>query len=449
MKKPLVLLLAMAMAATAFTGCGGGASDSTGDGGASSAASEAAETSEAAAETPAASGDTIALTLWGAEEDQDLLAELVEGFKAQYSDYTFDIQIGVESESTAKDTILTDVEAAADVFAFADDQLVSLVNAGALQPLDENMDAVLQAYAGKSIDDVKAANGEGSVTASTYNDTMYAFPMSGGNGFFLYYDSTKISAEQAQSWDTLLEAANAAGGKVGMTLASGWYNAGFFLGAGFTATLNDDGTTNIDWNGTSADGYTGVQVVQSMLEIAGNSAFMAVADGDLSNQIASGNLCAVIDGTWDAEAVETAFGEGYAATKLPTFTCNGNQVQQGDYSGFKLVGVNAYSQNTGWATLLADWLTNEEAQAARYAARQSAPTNNVAASDEAVTSNIAIAAIIAQDEFGTVQTVGDKYWDPTATFGEIIAQGQLSVDDEAGIQEALDNLVDGVTAPIS
>ena len=59
-----------------------------------------------------------------------------------------------------------------------------------------------------------------------------------------------------------------------MTLASGWYNASFFYGAGFTTGLNDDGTTTMDWNGTSADGYTGVDVVKGMLDIASNSAFM-------------------------------------------------------------------------------------------------------------------------------------------------------------------------------
>ena len=56
---------------------------------------------------------------------------MVESFKTQYADKaTFDIQIGVQSESTAKDTVLTDIEAAADVFAFADDQINSLVAAG-------------------------------------------------------------------------------------------------------------------------------------------------------------------------------------------------------------------------------------------------------------------------------------------------------------------------------
>lgn len=393
------------------------------------------------------SNETVSLRVWGGEEDQNLLKELVEKFKTTYPDQKFNIEIGVESEATAKDTILTDVEAAADVFAFASDQIVDLNNAKALANI-EDMDAALQNYAKKSIADVKAANGEGSVEAASIDGKLMAFPMTGGNGYFLYYDSSVISEEDAATWDTLLAAADKAGKKVGMTLASGWYNASFFYGAGFTTGLNDDGTTAIDFNGTSKDGYTGVQVTQSMLNIASNKAFMAIADGDISNQIAGGTLAAVISGTWDAENAQKVFGDGYAATKLPTYTLNGKQVQQGSVSGYKFIGVNAYSKNVGWATVLAEFLTNEESQATRFEQRQLAPTNkNVAASDE-VSKNVAIAASAAQDVYGVVQTVSAKYWDPTKTFGEMIAQGSLSATDEKAIQDALDTMVEGVKAAV-
>ena len=55
------------------------------------------------------------------------------------------------------------------------------------------------------------------------NGTLYAFPRTADNGYFLYYDSNVISEEEAKSWDSLLDAAQRAGKKVGMTLASGWY----------------------------------------------------------------------------------------------------------------------------------------------------------------------------------------------------------------------------------
>ena len=391
--------------------------------------------------------ETVSLRVWGGEEDQNLLKELVEKFKKTYPDQKFDIEIGVESESTAKDTVLTDVEAAADVFAFASDQIVDLNNAKALANI-EDMDAALQNYAKKSVADIKAANGDGSVEAASIDGKLMAFPMTGGNGYFLYYDSSVISDEDAATWDTLLAAADKAGKKVGMTLASGWYNASFFYGAGFTTGLNDDGTTAIDFNGTSKDGYTGVQVTQSMLNIASNKAFMAIADGDVSNQIAGGTLAAVISGTWDAENAQKVFGDGYAAAKLPTYTLDGKQVQQGSVSGYKFLGVNAYSKNVGWATVLAEFLTNEEPQATRFEQRQLAPTNKkVAASDE-VSKNVAIAASAAQDAYGVIQTVSAKYWDPAKTFGEMIAQGSISATDEKAIQDALDTMVEGAKAAV-
>ena len=295
----------------------------------------------------AAEDETIKLTVWGAEEDQDLLKELTDKFQEKYADQKFDIQIGVESESTAKDTILTDVEAGADVYAFADDQLTDLVKAGALLKLDDYAEALQ--LADTTLDDVKAANVEGAIDAA--------------------------------SWDSLLEAADKAGKKVGMTLASG-------------------------------------------------------------------NLVACVSGTWDAITAQDVFGDGYAATKLPTFTVGDKQVQQGSVAGYKYVGVNGYSENSGWAVLLAEDFTNEESQQIFFDQRESGSSNkNVAASDS-VQENVALAALSAQSEYAQAQKVGGKYWDPAQTFGELVAQGTLSADDDNAIQEALDNLVDGVTAPV-
>lgn len=404
-KKLTALLLAGTMALS-LAACGNPevandtpAAETSGTEEASSGEEAASGEETAKAEAPAEKQD-VSLRMWGAEEDQAMLQEMIDSFKENYKDYAnFDIQLGVESESTAKDTVLTDIEAAADVYTLASDQLIDLVKAGALQSIDE-MDGALQAYAGKSIGDIKSANAEGAVGAATYDGKLYAFPMSADNGYFLFYDANVLSEEDVASWDSLLAKAGEAGKKVGMILASGWYNASFFYGAGFTTDLNEDGTTSIDFN-KSAD-CTGVQVVQAMLDIASNSAFAAVPDGDISNQIASGGLCAAISGTWDATAAQDAFGDGYAATKLPTFTAGDKQIQQGSVAGYKLVAVNAYSQNAGWAALLADWITNEENQAIRFEKREIGPSNNNVAASDAVAANVAIAALAEQSAYGVV-----------------------------------------------
>lgn len=454
MKRKLIsMLLCAAMSVSMLAGCGseGGAS---GDGNSSGqdapdAGTQAPDTGSDAqgGDTAGASGDAVKLVLWGAEEDQDLLKSLVEKFQAAYPDQQFDIQIGVESESTAMDTVLTDVEAAADVYAFASDQLPNLVNAGALANLDEVGEALT--LAGKTMDDVKNANMETAIEAATMNGSLYAFPMAGDNSYIMYYDSSVVSEEDAKSWDGLLAAAQKGGKKVGMTLASGWYAASFFYGAGFTTALNEDSTTSIDWNGQSPDGYKGTDVVKAMLKIAGDPAFTPVIDGQSSNVLTSGEVCAIVSGTWDALTAKEVFGDGYTAVKLPTFTIGDDQVQMAPAYGYKFVGVNAYSKNVGWAALLAEFLTNEESQAERFAKRAIGPTNkNILESDD-VKNDAAVSAVISEAEFGVLQNVGGKYWDPVKTLGEVIAQGELSADDEAGIQKALDTLVEGVTAPIS
>lgn len=391
--------------------------------------------------------ETVSLRVWGAEEDQALLSRLIGQFEETYPDVDFDIALGVESESTAKDTLLTDIEAGADVFAFASDQIYDLVNAGALANLDDYEEA-LKRYPQKTMDEIREANSESSVEAATVDGKTYAFPMAGDNSYIMFYDSSVVSPEDAQCWDTLLADAESAGKKVGMVLASGWYDAAFFYGAGFTTDLNADGTTAIDWNGTSTEGYTGVQVTKAMLNIASHPAFMSIADGDVANQIASGKLCAVVSGSWDVAAAQEAFGEGYSAIRLPDYTVDGARVPMKSAFGYKFVGVNEYSEHIGWAVLLAEFLTNEDAQLARFEERQTGPTNLKAVETDEVKANFAIAALIEQSEYGVVQKVGGKYWDPAKTFGEIVSQGTLRADDDAAIQAALDSLVEGVTAAV-
>lgn len=427
-KKVLSALLAVSMVAAMTAGCGNNteSSGSTDDGNAAAAAGTES------ASKPSGGGETIALKVWAAEEDQTLTNELIEKFKAANPDQTFDITVGVESEAKAKDDILVDPEAAADVFAFASDQVVDLVNANVLQPVQDT-------------ETVTSQNVAGSVEAATVNDTLYAYPMSADNGYFLFYDSTIISEEDAKSWDTILADCEAAGKKAGMVMASGWYNAGFFYGAGFTTALNDDGSTTMDWNATSSDGIKGTDVAEAMLAITNNSAFLPITDGDTANQIATGSLGAIISGTWDATAVQTAFGEGYAATVLPSFTCAGEQIPMASAAGYKMIGVNANSAQVGWAMELALFLTNEESQAERFAQREIGPSNIAVGESSEVQENIALAAVTEQNGTnGVVQSVGGNYWDPSQTFGEIIAQGN---PDGTDLQELLDNLVEAVAQP--
>ena len=368
-------------AAGVLTACGGSSSGTASSAAASSTAASAAE-----------SWGDVKLTMWGAEEDQTMLREMADAFIEQNADKgNVTIEIGVQSESSAKDTVLADPESAADVFAFADDQLNELVNAGALQEVLLNPD------------DVKSRNLPGSVGAATMNDKLYAYPMTADNGYFLYYDASVLSAEDVQSVDTMLEKAAAAGKKFMMSVNDAWYIYSFYAGAGLVATLADDGINTVcNWNEAP--------------------------------------------GTWNASTAEEAWGEGYAATKLPTYTLNGAQVQMGSFSGYKLVGVNPHSANVGVAMMLADFITNEDNQNKRFNDRKLGPSNINANATEAVQSAPAIAALAEQSSYATLQRVGANYWSSAASLGEILASGDTQ---GKTTQQLVDDAVAGITAPVA
>lgn len=91
MKKKLIsifLAAAMTMSLTACT-----QEPSGGDTTTTSAAGGDEGTTTTAAPQGGNSGETITLRVWGGEEDQALLAELADDFKAAHPDQTFDIQI--------------------------------------------------------------------------------------------------------------------------------------------------------------------------------------------------------------------------------------------------------------------------------------------------------------------------------------------------------------------
>lgn len=253
----------------------------------------------------------VELTVWGAQEDGELLAELVESFKKEYGTQAdFDIKIAYQSESQCKDYLFGDIENGPDVFAFADDQLRVMVAAGVLAPVS-NAEAV------------KSANIDAANEAASVNGKLYAYPMTADNGYFLYYNKEYISDEDAKTMDTLLQAAAQAGKKVTMEWTSGWYLYSFFGGTGLKMGLNEDGVSNYcDWNSTD-NSIKGTDVAEALLAIAANPGFSSRTDTEFVSGVQDGSIAAGVSGVWNANIVEQAWGSNYGAVKLPTYTCAG------------------------------------------------------------------------------------------------------------------------------
>ena len=374
----------------------------------------------------------VELTVWGGEEDEALLTRIIEDFQTEYKGQAnFHITFTAQSESNCKDVLMGDLEAGADVFAFADDQLNTLVAAGALEPVE-------------NADRIKSENLPGAVEAASVGSTLYAYPLTADNGYFLYYNKQFFNQEDIKTFDRMLQIAEENGKKITMDWSSAWYVYSFFGNTGLEVGLNSDGITNFcTWNQTEGD-IKGEDVANAMLSIAESPAFLNTVEEGFLEGVQDGSVIAGVSGVWNAVAMEEAWGADYGASKLPTYTCAERQIQMASFSGYKLIGVNAYSEHHTWAVRLAEWISNEKNQQLRFEMRGQGPANTKAAESADVQDSPAITALLEQSEFSCLQRIGGNFWDPVSAFALNMAAGN---PEEKGLQEQLDSMVEGITAP--
>ena len=380
------------------------------------------------------SSGVIELSIWAEEGNFEMLKKMIASFEQKYADEAeFEISLISLGDADVRDTMLRDVHNGADVFHFPDDQLNSLIAGGVLSVVP-------------NAESVKSANVEEAVKAACLGETLYAYPMTADNGYFLYYDKRYLTEDDVKTMDGILAAAQAAGKKVSMEFNSGWYFYSFFGHTGLDFGINDDGVTNhCNWNTKEGD-ITGMDVGEGIVNILSNPAFKPQLDAGFIAGVKDGSVVAGISGVWNAMNIKEAWGDNYGAVKLPTYTCGGQQIQMASFTGYKMIGVNSYSDNVEWAHKLADWITNEENQQLRFDMRNQGPSNkNVAASD-ALKNVPAIQAVIAQSEFGVLQRVGNSYWQACTNFADALVESKPS---GKKLQELLDVLVKEITASVA
>ena len=368
-----------------------------------------------------AEGFSGEIKVWVADNVVDFTNQQVEAFKAEYPEYA-DMTVTVEpvGEGDAASNMLTDVEAGADLFGFAQDQLARLVGAGALvDVLPENAEIVA------------STNDAGAVSAVTMGDTMYAYPMTSDNGYFLYYDKSVVT--DPSNLEAILADCEAAGKNFYMEINSGWYQTAFFFGAGCTLTYEADNAGNLIAMDCNYASENGVKALKAMIKLAQSPAFV-----NLSNASNATNIGAIVDGTWDAGAVQEMLGENYAAVKLPTV----DGFQMGGFGGFKMLGVKPQTDEDKLAACdaLALYLTSEAAQTARFEAVGWGPSNLNAQQSEGVKANVALSALASQLQYciGQGQYPGE-YWTLATALGDDIIADKYDAYTDEQLLEVLTN----------
>ena len=379
--------------------------------------------------------DIYTIKIWCSESAVQLTRHQVNRFNS--SEYATTNKIFINAviqpvgEGEAATSMITDVEAGADIFCFAQDQFARLVQAGALSKLSANAAAI-----------VGAANDAGTVAAARSGDELYAYPMTSDNGYFMYYDKSVLGDTDMTSLEAIIAACEDAGKSISFNLeGSAWYNAAFFF------AKDEDGKTlcKSEWK-TDDDGNfisvddtycspEGLIAVKGMRKLLASSAYVdssSGADFDAGSAV-------VITGTWDYSTVEGILDEDLGTAELPCFEVDGKSYHLGSFGGCKLMGVKPQidKRKEIICHMLAQYLTSFDCQVERFEELAWCPANLEAQKLDAVKENPGLAALLAQSNYAVPQgQIHGSWWD----IGKVIGTAVKECDgSDAGLQAALDD----------
>ncbi|MBO2517080.1 MAG: sugar ABC transporter substrate-binding protein [Clostridiales bacterium] len=379
-----------------------------------------------------AEGVNIDVTIWVAEEIKDLTAAQIEEFNATNPyGITFNATIEAVSEADAATNMITDVEAGADIFCFAQDQFARLVQAGAVAKLSDESAAW-----------VKENNAAGVVAAATSGEALFAYPLTADNGYFMYYDKSVIPEEDIDSMEAIIADCEAAGKFFSFEMeSSAWYLASFFFATGCVSEwVTDDDGQFIEVYDTfnSPQGLIAVKGMQKLVQSSSHNSSSKGAEF-------ASNSAVVVTGTWDYVTVQDILGDNMGVADLPSFEVDGVSYHLGSFNGCKLMGVKPQvdSVKAEALELLAEYLTGYDCQMQRFDARAWGPSNLAAQASEAVQANPGLAALLAQSPYSLPQgQIHGSWWD----IAKVIGDDVKDATDEAGLQLALDNYQEKIAA---
>lgn len=419
-------------------GCGSNNSSgsNTSNTGTGNAATEAAaDSSEDTAASAPADGEVqaVSLKVWTPEEEMEITQQMCDKFNELHPEFdcTFDIVVVGIDESV--NNLETDADTAADVFLMPSGSIPQLVEEGLIYPITYDLDNIRSMY------------GEGALEACSKDDLLYAVPSS-PNSWFMYYDKNLYTEDEVKSLETMM--AKDLGDDIAnfsCTVHNSWYIEAFFYAAG-CKLFGDDGSdpsvcTWNDENGVKAGSY--------LIDLVNNPKYVEDEDGLAGSLMKDGKLAALCSGTWAANDVKEALGDGYAACALPTITIDGKECQLSNFADYKCHGVKSNTAYPLAAQQLCEYLDSAENQLIRYDEASETPTALSLLDNPALAEDPAALALVAQTQYATPQPAisqMNEYWTPAEALGTGIVNKEIT---ESNLQSQLDSLVDSVTSKLT
>lgn len=398
---------------------------------------KAADTNQAGTDA-AATGEVTDVTLkvWCPQNQVDtgIIKEQEEAFAKEHPEWNITWDTAIVGEDTTKTELLKDVDAGADVFFFASDQLLEMVDAGAIAQLGGAAEELVQ---NTISDSVKAT--------AMVGDETYAIPFT-HNTFFMYYDKTLLDESDITSLENIM-AKDTADGVYNFYFesAGGWKLGSYYYGAGLSVfgPNGDDLTAGCDWNSEK-----GLAVTNYLIDLIANPKCAFDGEISVSELVGDHRVGAWFDGTWNYDLYHDVLGDDLGLAIIPTFNPDGTDYQLKSFYGSKCIGVNAHCKNMAAAVAFATYLGNEDNQVLRYEKSKQIPANINAGESEAVKADEMATVLVKESNEASVMqptntVFSSRYWTYANAIPTEIRSGEITKDNA---QEKLDAFVASMTA---
>ncbi len=370
------------------------------------------------------------LMLWSDGDEQlewaELMAEKFEG------EYGVPVQVEEVTQEDAPERLATDGPSgqAADVFASTHDRIGRAISAG----------LVLENFWPEEYEEEFM---EAAITATSFEDELFGYP-SGIETYALFYN-TDLVEEAPETMDELLEVASelTEGDRYGFMMEpQNLYFVYAFLGGYGGYVFGDEGT---DINDLGLNNEGAVQGTELLLRIR-DEVVPGMANEDITYDVRTalfeeGNLAFDINGPWAVRGYEEA-GVDFNVVPLPELE---NGESPTSFSGTRGFYVNAYTDYPDAASLLAQFITNEENLLEAYEITGALPPRLELVEHDDIQSNPISVGFLEQASHAVpMPNVPEMplVWDPMeAAFTEVWNQ-------DVDPQEALDRAVDTIETAI-
>ncbi len=313
---------------------------------------------------------TVELNLWVPSDSRNFYQDRVDEFLLNHTNC--EINIYEKSASEVYGALKSDVSVGADVFMFTGEYAKELQKINALYKLPDN-------YASN----VRGRDNAYTMAPIESGNGLYGFPTTLDNGWYLWYNAAFYNDSEVDSLDDILIKARDMNKKVRYMFSSFWYATAFFNGMGCQMDYKADGTYYTD-----IDSDAGKSAAQAMYKYGFEYGSVLVPDYDDATvrKLNSGETVAAFGGAWmGAQLNDNIFPAVCPQFSIDDYT----SARMRPYVDGSYFGVNAQRKNKNLAIELADFLSDEQSQVARYNELKTIPSNKNAisrfgASDRAV-----------------------------------------------------------------